>query len=78
VEDADEPVSKNAQQLGGEWLDGKTCPVVERSGNSGVPDTGEGLGECECIKALVGGQPHEPVDAAGASQPLELVLACVF
>ena len=38
----------------------------------------KGLGECECIKALVGGQPHEPVDAAGASQPLELVLACVF
>ena len=38
----------------------------------------KGLASDECIRALVGGQPHEPVDAAGASQPLELVLACVF
>ena len=30
------------------------------------------------LKDLVGGQPREPVDAAGAGQSLELVLASVF
>ena len=30
------------------------------------------------VNLLVGGEPDEPVDAAGAGQPLELVLASVF
>ena len=33
---------------------------------------------CDCVNLLVGGEPDEPVDAAGAGQPLELVLASVF
>jgi hypothetical protein len=37
------------KSFGGEWLDGKTCPVVGRSGNSGVPDTGEGLGRVTSV-----------------------------
>ena len=33
---------------------------------------------CDCVNLLVGGEPDEPVDAAGAGQPFELVLASVF
>jgi hypothetical protein len=36
------------------------------------------LSSQKSVNALVGGEPHEPVDAAGAGQSLELVLASVL
>jgi hypothetical protein len=40
--------------------------------------TAEWLGEVKKVNTLVAGEPHEPVDAAGPGQSLELVLASVF
>jgi hypothetical protein len=37
------------KSFGGERLGGKTCPVVGRSGNSGDPDIGEGLGRLTSV-----------------------------
>jgi hypothetical protein len=47
-------------------------------GRSGLAPTAGGLGSDDCVNLLVGGEPDEPVDAAGAGQALELVLASVF
>ena len=41
-------------------------------------DSWRAWASCDCVNLLVGGEPDEPVDAAGAGQPLELVLASVF
>ena len=50
--------------------------LAELSANPCPPP--QGLASDEYANVLVGGEPHEPIDAACAGQPLELVLASVF
>ncbi len=80
VEDADEPVRIGCAKSS-QW-----CVAAQTHGfgrmrlrRSGLARRAEGLWASEeSGKALVSGEPDEPIDAACARQPLELVLASVL
>ena len=78
MEDTDEPVRKGCAKFW--WCVAAQTYVFGRMalGRSGLARTAGGLGSDDYVNLLVGGEPDEPVDAAGAGQALELVLASVF
>ena len=79
TKDADEPVRKGARELLEVSGSAYACVrVAERSGAVASRGQLKAWSSDEPVNALVGGESREAVDAAGAGQSLELVLASVF